>query len=94
MSLPRGKVIGGSTSINGMLYVRGNPRDYDLWRQSGCEGWSYAEVLPYFKRSESNWRGESSLHGGIRSVAVVPTDVTNLGLRPDPGRPRRTPAST
>jgi choline dehydrogenase len=80
VNLPRGKVIGGSTSINGMLYVRGNPRDYDLWRQAGCEGWSYADVLPYFKRSESNWRGAGKYHGADGPIAVSATDVTNLGL--------------
>jgi choline dehydrogenase len=51
--LPRGKVLGGSSSINGMLYVRGNPADYDGWAQRGCRGWSYEDVLPYFKKSES-----------------------------------------
>ncbi|MBL4725251.1 MAG: GMC family oxidoreductase N-terminal domain-containing protein, partial [Rhizobiaceae bacterium] len=64
LSLPRGKTLGGSSSINGMLYVRGHPRDYDLWRQSGCEGWSYSDVLPYFRKAESNWRGDTEHHGG------------------------------
>jgi len=50
---PRGKVLGGSSSINGMLYVRGNPADYDGWAQMGCRGWSHQEVLPYFRKSES-----------------------------------------
>ncbi|MEX0281375.1 MAG: choline dehydrogenase [Arenibacterium sp.] len=58
---PRGKVIGGSSSINGMVYVRGHAMDYDHWRDSGAEGWSYADVLPYFKRME-NWH--DSGHGG------------------------------
>jgi len=49
---PRGRVLGGTSSINGMLYVRGNPADYDGWAQMGCRGWSYADVLPYFKKSE------------------------------------------
>ena len=48
---PRGRVLGGTSSINGMLYVRGNPADYDGWAQMGCRGWSYADVLPYFKKS-------------------------------------------
>jgi choline dehydrogenase len=54
---PRGKVLGGTSSINGMLYVRGNPADYDNWAQMGCRGWSYDEVLPYFKKSET-YRGD------------------------------------
>lgn len=61
--IPRGKVIGGSSSINGMLYVRGQPRDYDVWAQSGCTGWSYSEVLPYFKRSEHREAGGDEFHG-------------------------------
>ncbi len=58
---PRGKVIGGSSSINGMVYVRGHARDYDHWRDQGCDGWGYADVLPYFKRME-NWHDGG--HGG------------------------------
>jgi choline dehydrogenase len=80
IALPRGKVLGGSSSINGMLYVRGNPRDYDLWRQAGCEGWSHADVLPYFKRAEGSWRGEGDYHGGSGPLGVSPTDVTNLNF--------------
>ncbi|HEV8032325.1 MAG TPA: GMC family oxidoreductase N-terminal domain-containing protein [Stellaceae bacterium] len=53
---PRGKTLGGTSSINGMLYVRGNPADYDSWAQMGCRGWSYEEVLPFFKKSET-YRG-------------------------------------
>ena len=59
--LPRGKVIGGSGSINAMIYVRGNRADYDEWAAGGAEGWSYDEVLPYFKRSEDNERGEDDV---------------------------------
>jgi choline dehydrogenase len=54
---PRGKTLGGTSSINGMLYVRGNPADYDNWAQMGCRGWSYEEVLPYFRKSET-YRGD------------------------------------
>ena len=50
---PRGKVLGGSSSLNGMMYVRGSPYDYNHWAALGNEGWSYAEVLPYFKKSEN-----------------------------------------
>ncbi len=61
LACPRGKVIGGSSSINGMIYVRGHARDYDHWRDSGAQGWGYADVLPYFKRLE-NWHDGG--HGG------------------------------
>lgn len=61
LQAPRGKVIGGSSSINGMVYVRGHAHDYDAWAEMGAEGWSYADVLPYFKRMES-WH--SGGHGG------------------------------
>ena len=54
---PRGKVLGGSSSINGMLYVRGNPADYDGWAQMGCRGWSFDDVLPYFRKSEHYVQG-------------------------------------
>ena len=78
ISLPRGKVLGGSSSINGMLYVRGHPRDYDLWRQMGCEGWGYSDVLPYFKRAEGSWRGGGEFHGADGPLGTSPTDVTHL----------------
>jgi choline dehydrogenase len=61
--LPRGKVIGGSGSINAMIYIRGNRADFDGWAAGGAEGWSYDDVLPYFKRSEDNERGENEFHG-------------------------------
>ncbi|MFM8615451.1 MAG: GMC family oxidoreductase, partial [Alphaproteobacteria bacterium] len=54
---PRGRTLGGTSSINGMLYVRGNPADFDLWAQMGCRGWSYEEVLPLFRRSETYRNG-------------------------------------
>jgi choline dehydrogenase len=67
---PRGKVLGGTSAINGMLYVRGNPHDYDRWAQMGCRGWSYADVLPYFKRSESFAGGGDGYRGGEGPMAV------------------------
>ena len=60
---PRGKVIGGSSSINGMIYVRGNAGDYDHWAESGAHGWSYADVLPYFRRMETSHGGEAPWRG-------------------------------
>ncbi len=60
---PRGKTLGGSSSINGLLYIRGQRQDYDHWRQLGNAGWSYDDVLPYFKRSEKQERGEDAYHG-------------------------------
>jgi choline dehydrogenase len=61
--LPRGRVLGGSSSINLMVYIRGNWRDYDEWRDLGCDGWGWQEILPYFKRAEDNERGGNEFHG-------------------------------
>ena len=63
MYWPRGRTLGGSSSINAMLYVRGHASDYDHWRQLGLEGWSYADVLPFFKKAEHNERGPNDFHG-------------------------------
>jgi choline dehydrogenase len=60
---PRGKVLGGTSSINGMVYMRGNPADYDEWRQRGCTGWDWDNVLPYFKKAEDQERGADEFHG-------------------------------
>ncbi|MEZ5855840.1 MAG: GMC family oxidoreductase N-terminal domain-containing protein [Hyphomicrobiaceae bacterium] len=60
---PRGKMLGGTSSLNGMVYMRGTPADYDGWRQMGCEGWDFASVLPYFRKAEDQERGESEHHG-------------------------------
>jgi choline dehydrogenase len=60
---PRGRVLGGTSAINGLLYVRGQMRDYDVWRQLGNVGWSFEDVLPYFKRAENQARGGDALHG-------------------------------
>ena len=69
--IPRGKVLGGSSSINGMLYVRGQPRDYDTWAQLGNRGWSFEEVLPLFKRSESFERGGDEFRGATGELNVA-----------------------
>ncbi len=63
MYQPRGKVLGGTSSINGMIYMRGNHADYDEWRQRGCEGWDWDSVLPYFKKAEDQERGADEYHG-------------------------------
>ncbi len=67
----RGKVLGGSSTINGLVYARGHRLDYDDWRAQGLEGWGYAEVLPYFKRSERSWLGEGPYHGGSGELEVT-----------------------
>jgi choline dehydrogenase len=60
---PYGKVLGGSSSVNGMVYIRGDRRDYDHWRESGSDGWGFDDVLPYFRRAENQQRGEDQYHG-------------------------------
>ena len=67
---PRGRVLGGSSSLNGLLYVRGQPQDYDRWAQMGNTGWSWNDVLPLFKRSEKNERGADEFHGDQGGLAV------------------------
>lgn len=73
---PRGKVLGGSSSLNGLLYVRGQREDYDRWAALGNRGWSYADVLPYFKKSEDQERGADAYHG-----VGGPLKVSDLRLR-------------
>jgi choline dehydrogenase len=68
--IPRGKALGGSSSMNAMLYVRGRPLDYDLWERQGAPGWSWDDVLPYFLRSEDNARGSSEFHGAGGELRV------------------------
>lgn len=67
----RGKVLGGTSTLNGMIYIRGNARDYDDWRQQGCDGWAYDDVLPYFRKSERNERGADTYHGGDGPLEVT-----------------------
>ncbi|MFC4256788.1 hypothetical protein GRI97_15315 [Altererythrobacter xixiisoli] len=78
MPLPRGKVVGGSGSINGMFAMRGHPADYDQWAQMGARGWSFADVLPYFRKSETSWRGENTYHGGSGPIKTRPIDSPYL----------------
>jgi choline dehydrogenase len=70
LAIPRGRTLGGSSSVNAMIAIRGNPRDYDRWREQGLDGWSYAEVLPYFKRMETSWRGPGPWHGGSGPLKI------------------------
>ena len=70
LKYPRGRVLGGSSSINGMVYIRGHALDYDGWRQLGNVGWSWNDVLPYFKRSENQVRGPSETHGADGELSV------------------------
>ncbi len=75
LSHPRGRVLGGSSSINGMVYVRGHARDYDGWAQAGLTGWSHADCLPYFKRAEGHMLGGDAYHGGDGPLGVHAPDL-------------------
>jgi choline dehydrogenase len=82
IEIPRGKVLGGSSTINGMVYARGHRLDYDDWAQRGLTGWSYADVLPYFRRSEKSWAG-GAYHGasGELEIAIPKTGQMQAELR-------------
>ena len=90
----RGKVLGGSSSINAMTYIRGNRWDYDHWEELGCPGWRFAEVLPYFLKSEHQERGESAFHavGGLLNVSdpthVHPQILAMIEAAVETGQPR------
>ena len=75
MFVPRGKGLGGSSATNAMLYIRGQKQDYDHWAELGNEGWSFDDILPYFKKSETNGRGESEFHGGDGPLQVTDRPV-------------------
>jgi len=78
--LARGKVLGGTSAINGLVYMRGHPADYDLWRQQGCDGWDWDSVLPFFRKAEDNERGADTFHGVGGPLHVSdPRDVWPLG---------------
>ncbi|MEO1719022.1 MAG: choline dehydrogenase [Pseudomonadota bacterium] len=74
---PRGRVLGGTSAINGLLYVRGQANDFNVWRQLGNDGWSYSDVLPYFKKAERQERGASDLHGADGFLGVSDVRVDN-----------------
>ena len=78
----RGRVLGGSSSINGMFFMRGHSSDFDGWQSMGCDGWSYAHVLPYFKKLESSWRGGVPYHGASGPMPIAPNATTKLLHQP------------
>lgn len=73
---PRGRTLGGSSSINGMVYIRGHARDYDGWAEQGCDGWGYQDVLPYFKRAQTHGDGADDYRGAMGHLHVTPGDTT------------------
>jgi choline dehydrogenase-like flavoprotein len=73
--VPRGKTLGGSSSINGMVYTRGDRSDYDHWAELGNPGWGYEDVLPYFRKAENNARGADKYHGNEGPLAVSDSEL-------------------
>ena len=88
LATPRGKVMGGSSSINGMVYVRGHAKDFDAWEEMGAKGWGYRHVLPYFKRQENSHGGEEGWRGARRPHACETRPQIKSAL---PGLCRRGP---
>jgi choline dehydrogenase len=82
LPIARGKTLGGSSSINALIYSRGNARDYDGWREQGLEGWGYADVLPYFRKLESYWAGAGPYHGADGPIRVTPIDFPDMLFEP------------
>jgi choline dehydrogenase len=82
LDTPRGRTLGGTSSINAMIAIRGHRRDYDRWSAQGLDGWSYAELLPYFKRMETNWRGAGPFHGGSGPIRVSRMEDPDLLWKP------------
>jgi len=78
LAATRGRVLGGSSSINGMFFMRGHSADFDGWRELGAAGWGFADVLPYFKKLESSWRGASPFHGADGPMPIAPIDTAKL----------------
>ncbi|MCC6473455.1 MAG: GMC family oxidoreductase N-terminal domain-containing protein [Burkholderiales bacterium] len=78
----RGRTLGGSSSINALIYSRGNARDYECWAAQGLEGWGYADVLPYFRRLESHWRGAGLYHGADGPIRVTPIEHPDMLFEP------------
>jgi len=72
LPVARGRMLGGTSSINGMMAIRGHPADYDAWRDGGLPGWGWNDVLPWFRKLERHWRGEGPYHGGSGPLSVEP----------------------
>jgi len=93
IGIPRGKVLGGSSAINALMWYRGNPRDYDVWEAAGCDGWSWPSVLPYFKRAEDWEGGETAFRGAGGPLRITtsrnlhPVASAMLDAAPDVGIP-------
>ena len=94
--LPRGRVLGGCSSMNAMIYMRGNPADYDAWPALGATGWAWADVLPYFLRAEDNERGASALHGSGGPLSqrraydlLVQSETGSCSVTGLPGQPAK-----
>lgn len=82
LDYPRGRTLGGTSSINAMIAIRGHRRDYDRWAESGLAGWSYADVLPYFRRLETSWRGAGPFHGAQGPVQITRMEDPDLLWEP------------
>jgi choline dehydrogenase-like flavoprotein len=82
LEIPRGRTLGGTSSINAMIGIRGNRRDFDLLEEQGLDGWGYADVLPYFKRLENSWRGEGPFHGASGPVHVSLMNYDDMVYEP------------
>jgi len=82
LPIPRGKTLGGTSSINAQICIRGHRRDYDFWSEQGLTGWSYAELLPYFKRLENHWRGATAHHGAGGPIQVSRMDHPDMLYEP------------
>ena len=82
LAIGRGRGLGGSSSINASICIRGHRRDYDRITELGLDGWAYADVLPYFRKLETNWRGATLYHGGDGPIRVSPVDYPELLYAP------------
>ena len=82
LAIPRGRTLGGTSSVNAMIAIRGNRRDFDDWAELGLPGWSYAEVLPYFKKLETHWRGAGPYHGDQGPVRISRMEGPDLLWEP------------